>query len=291
MTNYVTRDEIFQAADLLKAEGQQVSRSLVRLKLQSLFGKSGSDSTLSRYLKDWWLAQPENVDSLLGYEDIPDLTRQLFKNLYAILQTQVHKSCESELIDSLREQVEFLQNQLSDYEFIKGELSGLKIAYDQSLNQIQELTRVNERLQKFSHYADTNEPLIEKLDQIDSQLQESLANEQAFQSAATLLQQQLEISDKALQDALAKVFDLTSQLTQAKSTNAEIQSIKAENQQLQAEVSHLQAKTSKISTLATMMTLAGEVVHLPPNIPQLIEAEIASRIQASKRSRSRKPTS
>lgn len=271
--NYVTREEIFQAADQVKAEGQQISRSIVRAKLQVLFGKSGSDSTLSRYLKEWWLEQPENGGSLIGFEDIPDDCRELFRTLYSKVQTQVQKTYESDLIDSLREQVENLQQQLVDYEFIKGELSGIKIAYQQSLEQIQELTRANERLQKYSDFADLNEPLTAQIEQLSAEVEFSkttIANLQASEQSA---HNAVRATEQALNTALDQISTLVTQV-------AENQALKLENAHLKQSVTQLEAKNAGDRKATTMLTLAGELVYVTPDLPALIEAEIETRLQS-----------
>lgn len=274
--NYVTREEIFQAADQVKAEGQQISRSTVRAKLQILFGKSGSDSTLSRYLKEWWLEQPENGGSLIGFEDIPDDCRELFRTLYSKVQTQVQKTYESDLIDSLREQVENLQQQLVDYEFIKGELSGIKIAYQQSLEQIQELTRANERLQKYSDFADLNEPLTAQIEQLSAEVEFSkttIANLQASEQSA---HNAVRATEQALNTALDQISTLVTQV-------AENQALKLENAHLKQSVTQLEAKNAGDRKATTMLTLAGELVYVTPDLPALIEAEIETRLQSKTR--------
>jgi cell division protein FtsB len=162
----ITREDVFEAASIIYAGGKNPTQASVRSRL----GK-GSFSTISKYLSEWRQQQTDAEAIISEEEEMPDEVRSLLKRTYAAIWVQVETAVIRGQVELLEEENERLKIKVADYEAVKAELAGVRFGYQELLAKVEQLTRENERLSKFSSEVDQLEVLTQERDRLALEVQ------------------------------------------------------------------------------------------------------------------------
>ena len=167
----ITREDVFEAASIIYAVGKNPTQASVRLRL----GK-GSFSTISKYLSEWRQQQTDAEAIISEEEEIPLEVYSLLKRTYAAIRVQVETAVIGGQVELLEEENEKLRKKVADYEAVKAELAGVRFGYQELVSKVEQLTRENERLVKFSNeeveaLAQERDKLANEVEQLKVELQ------------------------------------------------------------------------------------------------------------------------
>jgi len=167
----ITREDVFEAASIIYAGGKNPTQASVR----SLLGR-GSFSTISKYLSEWRQQQTDAKAIISEEEEMPDEVRSLLKRTYAAIRVQVETAVIGGQVELLEEENEKLRTKVADYEAVKAELAGVRFGYQELMSKVEQLTRENERLVKFSNeeveaLAQERDKLVNEVEQLKAELQ------------------------------------------------------------------------------------------------------------------------
>lgn len=153
----ITREDVFAAADEIFATGKNPTQASVRARL----GK-GSFSTISKYLSDWRETQADTEAILKPDQELSDQELSLLKRVYGMLRATVEASVIGEQTELLEKENQDLRERLGNYDAIAAELAGLRYAYQETLERLDQLTRENERLTQAATKTSTRKPRTAK---------------------------------------------------------------------------------------------------------------------------------
>jgi hypothetical protein len=176
----ITREDVFEAASIIFAGGKNPTQVLVRSRL----GK-GSFSTISKYLSEWRQQQTDAEAIISEEEEMPLEVRSLLKRTYAAIRVQVETAVIGGQVELLEEENERLKIKVADYEAVKAELVGVRFGYQELLAKVEQLTRENERLVKFSNQVEEVEALTQERDQLVASVEELKAELQKVKEPKT----------------------------------------------------------------------------------------------------------
>lgn len=137
----ITKEDVFLAANSIFAQGKNPTQAAVR----SAIGK-GSFATINKYLAEWRQERQEPDLTLDEGESMPEEATKLLRRFYWSLKANVEANTTSEQVELLERENELLREKQADYDAIAAELAGLKFAYQQTLDRLDQMTRENERL-------------------------------------------------------------------------------------------------------------------------------------------------
>jgi uncharacterized protein YoxC len=167
----ITREDVFEAASIIYAGGKNPTQASVRSRL----GK-GSFSTISKYLSEWRQQQTDAEVIISKEEEMPDEVCSLLKRTYAAIRVQVETAVIGGQVELLEEENERLKIKVADYEAVKAELAGVRFGYQELVSKVEQLTRENERLVKFSNQIEQVEALTQERDQLVAEVEELKAS-------------------------------------------------------------------------------------------------------------------
>lgn len=153
----ITREDIFTAADEVFAAGKNPTQASIRAKL----GR-GSFSTISKYLAEWKKQHSEESEVLDRDETIPEDIQGLLRRFYGAVRANVESGAISEQVQVLEAENDRLRQQQENYEAITAELAGLRYAYQEALEKLDQLARNNERLTQELEKTKTRKPRTPK---------------------------------------------------------------------------------------------------------------------------------
>ncbi len=153
----LTREDVFAAADEIFASGKNPTQASVRAKLSK-----GSFSTISKHLSDWRGMQTDTEAVLNANQELSDQELSLLKRVYGMLRANVEASVIGEQVELLEKENQRLQERLANYDVIAAELAGLRYAYQEALERLDQLTRENERLTQAAAKTSTRKPRAAK---------------------------------------------------------------------------------------------------------------------------------
>jgi cell division protein FtsB len=162
----ITREDVFEAASIIYAGGKNPTQASVRSRL----GK-GSFSTISKYLSEWRQQQTDAEAIISEEEEMPDEVGSLLKRTYAAIRVHVETTVIGGQVELLEAENEKLRAKVADYEAVKAELAGVRFGYQELLAKVEQLTRENERLSKFSSEVDQLEVLTQERDRLALEVQ------------------------------------------------------------------------------------------------------------------------
>jgi Plasmid replication region DNA-binding N-term len=137
----ITRDDVFAAANSIFAQGKNPTQAAVR----SVLGQ-GSFATISKYLQEWRQERQEDGSTTLEQESIPEEDNEALRRFYWALRGRVELGITSEQVELLERENQKLREKQASYDAIAAELAGMRFAYQQTLERLDQLTRENERL-------------------------------------------------------------------------------------------------------------------------------------------------
>lgn len=203
----LTREEIFNAASEIFATGKNPTQAVVRAKL----GK-GSFSTISKYLAEW-REQQTDVEALnQSEEEMPDEARSLLKRFYGTVRAYVESTVVFDQTSTLETENENLKESLKDYEATKNELHGMRFAYSESQDRLEQTTRENERIAKYVGQIDQVEQLTEERDRLNEDLVKTREIKEQYEVANTHLKEQLESAQRNLSTSIERANSMSEEL-------------------------------------------------------------------------------
>ncbi len=176
----ITREDVFEAASIIFAGGKNPTQASVRSRL----GK-GSFSTISKYLSEWRQQQTDAEAIISEEEEMPDEVRSLLKRTYAAIRVQVETAVIGGQVELLEAENEKLRAKVAEYEAVKAELAGVRFGYQELVNKVEQLTRENERLVKFSNQVEQVEALTQEREQLANEVEQLKAELQKVKELKT----------------------------------------------------------------------------------------------------------
>jgi len=264
----VSEYQVFQAADLLAADGVHPSVDTVRVEL----GNTGSRTTINKYLKAWRerRAHREQAGANLGAHLLQVLTEQS-ELLLAVIESECAAKFEAksqQYESSLQTQNERLRQQDDEIKHAKSQLQALQAELDKTHNQLLQ----------------TQSVLADKRDE-NLSLHESLAREtgrrETLERAHTERDRELSAVRKELKTVQAR-NEIVAESLAAKS--AELQQIQLREREHQSTIKE---KSGEIRRLNLALKTAQhqretDIGRLTHSVAQLVKSQPAPR-KASKK--------
>ena len=176
----ITREDVFEVASIIFAGGKNPTQASVRSRL----GK-GSFSTISKYLSEWRQQQTDAEAIISEEEEMPDEVRSLLKRTYAAIRVHVETTVIGGQVELLEAENEKLRAKVADHEAVKAELAGVRFGYQELVSKVEQLTRENERLVKFSNQVEHVEALTQEREQLANEVEQLKAELQKVKEPKT----------------------------------------------------------------------------------------------------------
>lgn len=151
--NSITRDDVFSAADEIFATGKNPTQAAIRTKL----GR-GSFSTINKHLADWRENQTDFEAVASSDQGMSDQELILLRRVYGMVRSSVETAVVTEQVELLERENQELQERQANYDAIAAELAGLKFAYQDAMNRLEQMTRENEQMKQAATKTSTRKP-------------------------------------------------------------------------------------------------------------------------------------
>jgi chromosome segregation ATPase len=213
----LTKEEIFNAASEIFASGKNPTQAAVRSKL----GK-GSFSTISKYLAEWREQQTDAEALTQNDEDMPDEVRLLLKRSYGAIRAHVEAFVIGEQVGILEEENAALKEKQITHDAIAAELTGLRFAYQESMNRLDQLTRENERVVQWLPQINQIEQMTQERDRLNEELVSVQARNEELEAAIAHLEDQLQTSQRNLQTSIERANGMSEELATLTAANTKM---------------------------------------------------------------------
>lgn len=213
-------DEVVGAYLRLREAGEEPTQDKIKAIILEKTGVKMSNSTVSKHLRQLRESDPDEFlkgASSDGNEPIPGEHLPLMQMVYHSIRRATELSHSNGRMESLEAEAELLRERLTDYEVCKAELAGFKTVYQQTLSRLEQLTRENERLQKFAGISQETEQLLNQRDEALSRIQKLSQEIKGQREQITDLTVQIQTKDEQLTIAHHRIEADSQELSQIRS--------------------------------------------------------------------------
>ncbi len=257
----ITKEDVFAAASAIFANGKNPTQAAVR----SSLGK-GSFSTISKYLSEWKEQQTDAESLVTDTDDMPDQVRLLLNRTYAAIRSHAESVVVGEQTTLLEQENERLREENTILKQDLVDLPGLRSAYHDALNQMQQVTRENERIAKYLPQIDQVEELLGKVNQLEVEKSELQVINEDLELTKVKFEDQAITCQRNLDTSIQRANEMGDELLELRTSNSRLNSqltqVADRNQELLEQVDTCQdalaVKLAEIEELKAELKIARE---------------------------------